>query len=177
MKHPALLLLLILLILMSFDSTAQKIDGMGGELSVFSLKANYRDWISRPTGFELFGGIASELDDFKPNDAEVGFKFLHAFMYERSERTYIGFVGKWKWIDVFDDSRRTSLPIPGIIIGREWLSKRINLKGFAVEVGYQFGSKKYEVYSPLNHLPIGKETFNEFPLILNLRYSFYTKRK
>lgn len=158
------------------SSFAQKIGGFGGELSMLSFKTNYRTWISKTTGFEAFGGVASELNDVKPNDLEAGFKFLHAIMYERTNRTYVGLIGKWKWVDVFDVNSRTSLPIPGLIIGKEWLSKRINLKGFAIEVGYQFGTKEYEVYSPINHLPIGKETFEELPLILNLRYSFYSKR-
>lgn len=133
-------------------------------------------WVTKTTGFEVFGGVASELNDFNPNDAEAGFKFLHAIIYERTERTYIGVVGKWKWVDVYDANIRTSLPVPGLIIGKEWYSKRIYRKGFAVELGYQFGTKEYEIYSPLNHIPIGKEKFEEFPLILNLRYSFYTKR-
>jgi hypothetical protein len=171
-----IILLAILLTCISIDSFAQKISGVGGELSILSFKVNYRNWVSRPNGFEVFGGISSELDDIKPNDAEAGIKYVHALIYERTERTYIGIMGKWKWVDVFDANRRTSLPVPGVLIGKEWLDKRMRLKGFAVELGYQFGSKEYEVFSPLNHLPIGREKFNEFPLILNLRYSFYTKR-
>lgn len=169
----------LLFILLSFFTTnlsAQKISGFGGELSILSLKPNFRMWFSKTTGFEVFGGVASELNDFSPNDLEAGFKFLHAIIYERTERTYIGLVGKWKWIDVYYANKRTSLPVPGLIIGKEWYSKRIHRKGFAVELGYQFGTKEYEIYSPLNHIPIGKEKFEEFPLILNLRYSFYTKR-
>lgn len=166
-------------ILMSFlgaSSFAQKMTGFGGELSILSLKPTYRMWFSKTTGFEVFGGISTELEDFKPNDLEAGFKFLHALMYERTERTYIGLVGKWKWVDAYVTNRRTSLPIPGIFIGREWYSKRIHRKGFAVELGYQFGTKDYEIYSPENHTFISKERFEEFPLILNLRYSFFTKK-
>lgn len=169
----------LLFILISFFGTssfAQKMVGFGGELSVLSLKMNYRTWTSKTTGLEVFGGIASELNDIGPNDAEAGFKFLHAVMYERTERTYIGIVGKWKWIDVYETNKRTSLPIPGFIIGREWYSKRIKRKGFAIELGYQVGSKEYEIYSPENHTFISKEKFEEFPLILNLRYSFYSKK-
>lgn len=169
----------LLFILISFFGTStfsQKISGFGAELSVLSFKPNYRMWFSKSTGFEVFGGIASELEDFIPNDAEAGFKFLHAVMYERTERTYIGVIGKWKWIDVYDTNKRTSLPIPGILIGKEWYSKRIKRKGFAIELGYQFGTKDYNLYTPENHTFISKEKFEEFPLILNLRYSFYSKR-
>ncbi len=169
----------LLFILISFfgaSSFAQKIVGFGGELSIVSFKPNYRIWFSKTTGFEVFGGVASELEDLIPNDAEAGFKFLHALLYERTQRTYIGVVGKWKWIDVYETNKRTSLPIPGFIIGKEWYSKRIKRKGFAVELGYQFGSKEYEIYSPENHTFISKEKFEEFPLILNLRYSFYSKK-
>ncbi len=131
-------------------------------------------WFSKTTGFEVFGGVASELEDLNPNDAEAGLKFLHALIYKRTERTYIGVVGKYKWLNWNIENGRTSLPIPGILIGKEWYSKRIKRKGFAVELGYQFGTKNYKV--PLNYEATGEKTFNEFPLILNLRYSFYTKR-
>jgi hypothetical protein len=169
----------LLLLLMSFfgaSSFAQKIAGFGAELSIVSFKPNYRIWFSKKTGFEVFGGIASELNDLNPNDAEAGFKFLHALQYERTERTYIGVVGKYKWLNIPINNARTSLPIPGVIIGREWYSKRIKRKGFAIELGYQLGSKEYEILSPVNHTFISKEKFEEFPLILNLRYSFYSKR-
>jgi len=169
----------LLFILMSFlgiSSFAQKIAGFGGELSVLSFKPNYRMWFSKTTGFEVFGGVASELNDLNPNDLEAGFKFLHSILYERTQRTYIGVIGKWKWINAYETNKRTSLPIPGIIIGKEWYSKRIKRKGFAVELGYQMGTKDYNIYSPQNHTFISKEKFEEFPLILNLRYSFYTKR-
>jgi len=169
-------LIFILLTLWSFNSFAQKIAGFGGELSILSLKTNYRSWVSKTTGFEVFGGVASELNDFNPNDAEVGFKYLHTIIYERTQRTYIGLVGKWKWVNINDSNHGTSIPIPGILIGKEWYSKRIKRKGFAIEFGYQIGTKEYEVYSPLNHISLGKDKFDEFPLILNLRYSFYTKR-
>ncbi|MDO9613660.1 MAG: hypothetical protein Q7J86_03950, partial [Bacteroidota bacterium] len=58
----------------------------------------------------------------------------------------------------------------GLLIGKEWYSKRINRKGFAVELGYQYGVKEY------GRALVGKTRFEEFPLILNLRYSFYKKR-
>ena len=166
---------LALILIFGTDLFAQKIGGFGGELSIVSLKPNYRVWFSKTTGFEVFGGIASELENFSPNDAEAGFKFLHALMYERTQRLYIGVVGKWKWVDFNDTNKRTSLPIPGILIGKEWLSKRIKLKGFAVELGYQIGTKDYQVYDPTKVSP-GTVRFDEFPLILNLRYSFYSKR-
>lgn len=173
MKHTTLLF--ILLFFFGINSFAQKMTGFGGELSVLSIKPNVRIWISKTTGFEVFGGVASDLEEFKPNDLEAGFKFLHTIMYSRADRTYIGIVGKWKWIDVFDSNTTASLPIPGILIGKEWYSKRIKRKGFAVELGYQYGVKEYDVFDP-NNILLGHERFEEFPLILNLRYSFYKKR-
>lgn len=170
------LLFFTLIFLFGIDSFAQKIEGFGGELSVIGFKTNYRMWVSKTTGFEAFGGIASELDDINPNDFEAGFKFLHALMYERTERTYIGIVGKYKWLNLPNENANTSLPIPGFIVGKEWYSKRIHRKGFAVELGYQFGSKEYDVLSPVNGAFISREKFEEFPLILNIRYSFYSKR-
>ena len=176
MKQIFLFVFLILFLVSG--TSAQKMIGYGGELSVLSIKPNARLWISKNTGFEVFGGIASELDNFKLNDVEAGFKFLKTIIYKRSDRTYFGLVGKWKWVDVFDSNISTNLPVPGILIGKEWYSKRINRKGFAIELGYQYGHKEYTVYSPANHTPLPtKEQFDEFPLILNLRYSFYQIRK
>jgi len=165
----------ILLTFGGFNSFAQKTVGFGGELSILSLKTNYRIWFSKTTGFELFGGVSSELNNFNPNDAEAGFKFLHTILYERTERTYIGVVGKWKWVNVNDANQSTNLPIPGILIGKEWYRKRIHRRGFAVELGYQMGTKEYKVYNSTKISP-GTYQFDEFPLILNLRYSFYTKK-
>ncbi len=170
-----LILLSILTAFFGTSSFAQRIAGFGGELSILSFKPNYRMWFSKNTGFEVFGGVSSELNDFKPNDMEAGFKFLHTLIYERTERTYIGVVGKWKWVDINESNHSTSLPIPGILIGKEWYSKRIHRKGFAIELGYQIGTKEYRVYDSTNISP-GKYQFDEFPLILNLRYSFYTKK-
>jgi hypothetical protein len=170
-----LILLFIMISLFAASSFAQKIVGFGGELSILSLKTNYRIWFSKTTGFELFGGISSELNNFNPNDAEAGFKFLHTILYERTERTYIGVVGKWKWVNVNDANQSTNLPIPGILIGKEWYRKRIHRRGFAVELGYQMGTKEYKVYNSTKISP-GTYQFDEFPLILNLRYSFYTKK-
>lgn len=174
MKHAFFIFLLAFVL--GIDSFAQKIEGFGGELSILSLKPNYRVWYSKTTGLEVFGGVASELEDFKPNDVEAGIKFLHTISYERTQRTYIGALGKWKWINTTDSNHKTSLPIPGILIGKEWFTKRTYRKGFAVELGYQFGTKDYKIYSPENHTFISKERFEEFPLILNLRYSFYKKK-
>jgi len=173
-----LLLFTILILFIAVGSSAQKAIGYGGELSVLSIKPNARLWISKNTGFEVFGGIATELDYFKLNDVEAGFKILKTIIYNRSNRTYWGVVGKWKWVDIFDPNLTTSLPVPGIFIGKEWYSKKINRKGFAIELGYQYGHKEYTVYSPEKHIPLPtKELFDEFPLILNLRYSFYQLRK
>lgn len=167
-------LLLILLAFFGISSLAQKMTGFGGELSVLSLKPNVRMWVSKSNGFEVFFGQASELQNFKPNDLEAGFKYLYTIMYNRTDRTYVGVVGKWKWLnvygsDVYGSDNRTNLPIAGAFIGREWFNRRINRKSFAIEMGYQYGIKEYG--------PIDKGiTFTEFPLILNLRYSFYKKR-
>ena len=150
--------------------------GFGGELSMLGLNANVRVWISKTTGIEGFTGLNSELESFKPNDPVAGFKFLYTFMYSRNERTYVGLVGKWKWINAFGSNDKTNLPIPGVMIGKEWFNKRARWNGLAIELGYQFGSKEYDVYSPINHLLIGTNKFEEFPLILNLRYTFYKKK-
>jgi hypothetical protein len=79
-------------------------------------------------------------------------------------------------VNVFEPNRTTSLPVGGVLIGKEWYSKRIKRKAFSVELGYQYGAKEYEVFTPVLHLSEGEEIFDEFPLILNLRYSFYTKK-
>ncbi len=172
-----IILIVTLAIFFGTSSYAQKMVGVGGELSVLSFKPNFRMWFSKTTGFEVFGGVASELEDFMPNDPEAGFKYLHAIQYSRSNRTYIGIVGKWKWVDVFESNRTTSLPEGGLLIGKEWYDKRVKRKAFAVELGYQYGNKEYNVYSPVEHLFEGKETFAEFPLILNFRYSFMSKKR
>ncbi len=166
----------ILIFLFGINSFAQKMIGFGGELSVVSLKPNVRMWISKTNGFEIFGGVASELVNFKPDDLEAGFKYLNTIIYNRTNRTYFGLVGKWKWLNIYGSTERFNLPVPGILIGKEWYNKRVNRKGFAIELGYQYGVKEYTIYSPINHFPIGKERFEEFPLIINLRYSFYKKR-
>lgn len=171
-----ILLFLLLVLFFGISSFGQKMIGYGAELSVLSLKPTARLWISKTTGFEVFGGIASGVENFNPNDVEVGFKYLHTIMYKRTDRTYFGFVGKWKWIDIYTSNRTTNLPVPGIIFGKEWYSKRIHLKGFAIEIGYQYGNKQYPIYSPVNHLKIEDSRFEEFPLIVNLRYTFYQKR-
>lgn len=166
----AISLFIILLFFFGINSFAQKMAGYGAELSVLSFKPNVRIWTSKTTGFELFTGLSSELNSFKPNDIEAGFKFLRTIIYNRTDRTYFGLVGKWKWINVYGDVDKTSLPVAGLLIGKEWYSKRINLKGYAVELGYQYGVKEY------GRALVGKTRFEEFPLILNLRYSFYKKK-
>lgn len=168
-------ILLLVMFLFGIASYAQKMISVGGELSVLSLKPNFRMWMSRNIGFEIFGGPSAELNNIQPDDMEAGFKFLRTILYKRTDRTYIGIVGKWKWVNLYDPNRRTSLPIPGLLVGKEWYNKRVHLRGLAIELGYQAGQKEYDVYSPINHFPIGKERFAEFPLILNLRYSFYKR--
>jgi len=77
-------LLFILLLFFGTSSFAQKMIGIGGEVSILSLRPNVRMWISRYTGFEVFGGISTEIDDLKPNDLEAGFKILHTFQYDQT---------------------------------------------------------------------------------------------
>jgi hypothetical protein len=165
---------LILLLFFGINSFAQnnKMMGFGGELSVLGLNPNVRMWISKTTGFEVFGGISSEMTEFKPNDFEAGFKLLSTFLYNRKNRTYFGLVGKWKWVNIDSEINiNTSLPVGGILIGKEWYSKRLHKTGFAVEFGYQYGSKKYNI-PEVEY----QRVYDEFPLILNFRYSFYQKR-
>jgi hypothetical protein len=171
------LLVLLLTFGCGLSSFAQEIIGLGVELSPLSLKPNYRNWMSRTTGFEVFGGIASELEEFSPNDVEAGLKVFHTLIYWRTNRIYIGAVGKWKWININTPERSANLPVTGILVGSEWYLRRIYRKGFAVELGYQFGKKDYEIFSKATGETLGKTTFEEFPLILNLRYSFYKKKK
>jgi hypothetical protein len=170
------LLLFFLLIFFGLDSFAQKMNGYGGEISILGINANARLWISKTNGFEVFSGMASGVEDFKPDDVVAGFKYLHTIQYRRQDRTYFGIVGKWKWLDVFDSNRTTSLPVAGVLFGKEWYTKRIHRKSYAVEIGYQYGVKEYDIYSPVDHHPIDKVRFEEFPLIVNLRYSFYQLR-
>ncbi len=175
MRH--FVILFLLMIVFAPAGNAQKMAGFGGELSVVGAKINYRSWLSRKTGYEIFGGVTAEFDDLMPNDPEAGLKYLHTFIFNRADRTYIGLMAKWKWVDVDDSDRSTNLPIPGILVGKEWFNKKRKLKGFAIEVGYQFGTKEYNVYNPVIHNIIGQYQFNELPLILNFRYSFYQKRR
>jgi hypothetical protein len=159
------ILTFLLLVSIGFSSFAQKAVGYGGELSILSVKPTLRKWVNKTNGYEFFAGIGSELEYFKPNDVEVGFKYLKGIIYNRSDRTYFGVVGKWKWVNVYGSNQKTSLPIPGILIGKEWYTKRINRKGFAIELGYQYGIKEFDVQ---NHLLQVKNKYEEFPLILNL---------
>lgn len=156
-------------------SAQKKMNGIGGELSALSLKPSYRMWFSKTTGIDLFAGVSAELTDFKPNDYEGGVKYLHAFLYSRSSRTYFGAMSKWKIAspEIYDNT--VQLPVFGALIGREWYNKRAFWKGFSAELGYQFGSKKYHIYNPVNKLDIATKTFEEFPIILNLRYSIYKR--
>jgi hypothetical protein len=170
-----ILIFFLMIFLFATNSFAQKITGFGGELSMLSFKPNVRMWVSKTTGFEVFGGIASELDDFKPDDLEAGFKFLQTILYNRTDRTYIGIVGKWKWLNILSTTDKTNLPVPGLLIGKEWYRKRAWLRGLAIELGYQYGSKEYQIYN-VNHIHTGSYQFSEFPLILNLRYTLYKKK-
>jgi hypothetical protein len=175
-KMKRLLLFSLLLFNLGSAAFAQKMNGYGGELTIVGFNANARFWTSKNHGFEVLGGMASGLEDFKLDDVAAGFKYLHTIQYRRQDRTYFGVVGKWRWIDVFDSNRTTSLPVGGIFVGKEWYTKRIHRKSYAIEIGYQYGKKEYEIYSPVNNYPIEKVQFQEFPLIVNLRYSFYQLR-
>jgi hypothetical protein len=116
------------------------------------------------------------LEDFKPNDPEAGVKYLHTIIYNRENRTYLGLMGKWKWMNVYGSNLKGNLPVPGLLIGKEWFDKRRKLKSYAVEMGYQFG-KKDLLAKEENGIIRGRSEFEEIQLILNFRYSFYTKRK
>lgn len=168
MKHFGFLILLLLVLASS--SFAQKMTGYGGELSILSIKPNVRVWFSKTIGVEVFAGQALEIADFNPNDIEAGFKYLKAIQYRRTDRTYFGLVGKWKWVNNNLPDYRVNLPVFGLLIGKEWYSKRIKRKAFAVEFGYQYGEKRFD--DPNGKL-LTSLTFEEFPLILNFRYSFY----
>jgi hypothetical protein len=171
-----ILYLFVITLLLGIDGYAQKMNGYGAEFTIVGINANARFWTSKTHGFEVLGGMASALEDFKLDDVAAGIKYLHTIQYRRQDRTYFGIVGKWKWVDVFDSNRTTSLPEGGILFGKEWYTKRIHRKSYAIEIGYQYGKKEYEIYSPVDHLPIEKVQFQEFPLIVNLRYSFYQLR-
>ena len=151
----------------------KKMSGIGVEVSALSLKPTARWWISKSIGLDVFAGVSAEFTDFKPNDYEAGAKFLKAFMHQRTDRTYMGLMGKWKHLKVEETSNETSLPVFGVLLGKEWYIKRAMKKGFAVELGYQYGFVTYDAVNPVNHVKIGKKTYTEFPLVLNLRYSFY----
>jgi len=162
------------LLFFGINSFGQKFIGVGGELSVMGLKPNARIWVSRPIGFEIFGGFSAELGDYKFNDYEGGLKYLHTFLYSRTNRTYFGLMGKLNWIDLAIESNiKTNLPVAGVLIGSEWFSKRSYLKGIALELGYQYGVKNYNI----NHFSKSEKPYREFPLIINLRYSIYKKTK
>jgi hypothetical protein len=165
------------LLFLGIDSYGQKMTGVGGELSVVGFKPNLRKWLSRTNGYEIFGGVAAELGDFKPNDYEGGVKYLNTFIYNRTERTYFGLMGKWKWVDVgAEENTNINLPVIGVLIGKEWFSNRANIRAFAIELGYQYGVKDYNVmHIDGEHILGSKKQYDEFPLVLNLRFSLYKK--
>lgn len=166
--------LFLLLLFFGINTFGQKISGFGGELSVLGISPNYQAWMSKTNGFEVFGGLAAELSDFRLNDFEGGFKYLNTFIYNRTDRTYFGLVGKWKWVKLEDVQMKINLPVVGILIGKEWTKRRAHRRGFAIELGYQYGTKSYDIYTPTNdHTFLHRDTYEEFPLIVNIRYSFY----
>lgn len=171
-----LFFLTVLLFLGTLTFAQKKMTGIGGEVSVLSVKPTARWWISKSTGFDIFAGVAAEFEDFKPNDYEAGAKFLKAFMHQRTDRTYIGLMGKWKNIKVEETTNKARLPVFGILLGKEWYISRASKKGFAVELGYQYGSVQYKAFNPVNHVYIGKKNYTEFPLIVNIKYTLYKDR-
>lgn len=167
--------IILVLIFCGMNISAQKkMNGIGVELSALSLKPTARMWVSKTTGFDVFGGVSAEFEDFKPNDYEAGAKYLKSFISQRTDRSYFGLMGKWKWLETGEYQSSTTLPVFGLLVGKEWYQKRSLLKGFAVELGYQFGKKNYEVYNGPRYL--GKKIHSEFPLIVNLRYLFYKSK-
>ena len=173
MRH--FIFFLLLLTFLGKNSFAQKMNGFGGEINLLGINLDDRFWTSKTHGFEVFGGMASGMEDLKMDDVSAGFKYLHGIQYRRQDRTYFGIVGKWKWIDVFDSNSTTSLPVGGVLLGKEWYTKRIHRKAYAIEFGYQYGKKTFTVTDP-NGLNARSTTYTEFPLIINLRYSFYQLR-
>lgn len=151
----------------------KKMSGIGGEVSALSLKPTARWWVSKTSGFDIFAGVSAEFEDFKPNDYEAGAKYLRSFSFRRTDRTYFGVMGKYKGLKLEETTNTTHLPVFGVLVGKEWFSKRVHKKGFAVELGYQYGKKDYNVYNSTGLVVIGKKTYNEFPLLLNLRYAIY----
>lgn len=174
-KMKRLLLILLIIPLVETSSMAQESIGLGGELTLFSARLAGTLWVSKSNGFEIFGGPSAEIKDFKPNDVEAGLKYMHTIIYTWNSRLYLGALGKWKWVNPSDSYKTASLPVYGFFIGQEWSSKRIHRKSLAIELGYQMGKKDYPILSPINHFVIGKETFEEFPLILSIRYNFVQK--
>lgn len=170
------LFLLMILLFVEINSFGQKMTGFGAELSVLSFKPNVRMWLSRSSGVEVFGGLSAELSDFKPNDFEGGLKYLHTFNYKRTNRTYFGLVGKLKRIKLEGTNLTTNVPVAGAFIGMEWFSKHSILKGLSAELGYQYGRKEYEIFNNTGQVSFVKRTYDEFPLILNIRYAFYKKK-
>jgi len=175
LRMKKVFILFLILICLKPVLYAQKMNGYGAELTILGLNANSRFWVNKTHGVEPFAGIASEISNIKFNDLALGLKYLYALQYRRTDRTYVGFSGKYKMIDLGDNYTSTNLFIPGFIVGKEWYSKRVNRKGFAIELGYQYGNKTYTVTDPTGKNPRDM-TYTEFPLIVNLRYSFYEKR-
>lgn len=169
------LLLFTVLIFLGINTFAQKkMTGIGAEVSPLSLKPTVRWWVSKNTGIDVFAGVSAEFQDFRPNDFEAGAKYLRSLIYQRTSRTYLGLMGKWKWLQTGEGQTPTSLPVFGAFIGKELYSQRARKRGFAVELGYQFGSKEYtRDLGPLATGPDPKETYTEFALMLNIRYALY----
>jgi len=165
-----------LLFIMMSSLAQNKMHGIGAEVSVLSFGPSARWWISKTAGFDVFGGISAEFEDFKPNDYEAGAKYLSSFMNRRTERTYFGLMGKWKNIKLAENNDNLGLPVVGIFIGKEWYTKRFSKRAFSIELGYQYGEKKFEVHNPINNIFVGTKAYSEFPLMLNIRYAFYKDR-
>lgn len=154
----------------------KKMTGIGGELSVLSAGPNLRIWFTKTQGIDLFASMSAEFDDLKPNDYQGGIRYVHSFLHNKFYRTYLGAMGKWKYIKLGKTDETLQMPAYGVFIGKEWYNKRALWKGFSVELGYQFGSKEYEVFDQVSHVFKGMETLKEFPFIVNFRYALYKSR-
>lgn len=154
----------------------KKMTGIGGELSVLSAGPNMRIWFSKTQGIDLFAGVSAEFADIMPDDYQGGIRYVHSFLQNKFYRTYLGVMGKWKYIKLEETGETLQMPAYGVFIGKEWYNKRTWWKGFSVELGYQYGSKGYDIFDQVSHVYINKGNYVEFPFIVNFRYSFYKSR-
>lgn len=172
-----IIFLALVLLVGGMNSFGQKkMTGIGGEISVLSAGPNVRIWFSKTQGIDLFAGVSAEFEDLKPNDYQGGIRYMHSFLQNKFYRTYLGAMGKWKFIKPEENGKDIQMPAYGVFIGKEWYNKRDLWKGFSVELGYQFGTKEYEIFNPATNVFINNGTYEEFAFIVNFRYTFYKSR-